>query len=309
LTSNNTGRQGSVPEHSSLPHENPTYNNSGLAGGRLFFGFTNRATYFKVLKSNDKGMIMIFYFTGTGNSRYAAQIIQSITGDTVVSINTLIKKGPSEPFTSEKPFVFVCPIYAWRIPRVVEKFISKNEFKGNRIAYFILTCGKESGDAAKYVRKLCTQKGFELLGVSTVVMPENYVAMYEVPDKETAEKKIQKATPEIHALALEINGRRILKEEKSGLVGKIQSTIINPLLYLLFVNAKGFHSTEACTHCGHCVRVCPLNNITLTDKGNPTWGRDCTHCMACICGCPSTAIEYKRNTQGKPRYYNTGFKK
>jgi flavodoxin/ferredoxin len=251
---------------------------------------------------------MILYFSGTGNSRYAAQIIQSITGDEIVSMNDLIKTGNPEPLTSEKPFVFVCPIYAWRIPRVVEKFIQAHEFAGSLKAYFVFTCGDSSGNAARYTKKLCAEKGFESLGFASVVMPENYVAMYNVPDKAHAEVKIQSATPEIHVLAREIKEGRILKENKPGLSGAIQSGIINPIFYLFFVKAQGFYSTDACTHCGQCVRLCPLNNVTLVD-GVPRWGRVCTHCMACICGCPNEAIEYKKKTRGQPRYYNHGFKK
>jgi flavodoxin len=250
---------------------------------------------------------MILYFSGTGNSRYAAQIIRSIIGDEIVSMNDLIKNGTSKPLTSEKPFVFVCPTYAWRIPRVVTKFIQENEFAGSKKAYFILSYGEGIGNAIRYIKKLCTEKGFEFRGLASVVMPGNYIALYKTPDNALAEKIIQRATPEIHAWAREINDGRILNDSKSGLRGAFQSGIINQIFYLFIVNAKGFYSTGACTHCGECVRLCSLNNVTLVD-GTPRWGRVCTHCMACICGCPNEAIEYKRNSQGQPRYYNHGFR-
>ena len=35
---------------------------------------------------------MILYFTGTGNSRYAAQIIARITGDELISINDISRE-------------------------------------------------------------------------------------------------------------------------------------------------------------------------------------------------------------------------
>jgi flavodoxin len=251
---------------------------------------------------------MILYFSGTGNSRHAAQIIQSITGDEIVSMNDLVKTGNSQPLESQKPFVFVCPIYAWRIPRVVEKFIRGHDFAGSTKAYFIFTCGDSAGNAGRYTEKLCTEKGFESLGFASVVMPENYVAMYNVPNKEQAEVKIQNAIPEIRVLAEEIKAGRVLKEIKHGLGGRIQSSIINPIFYLFFVKAKGFYSTDVCTHCGQCARLCSLNNVALVD-GVPKWGSVCTHCMACICSCPSGAIEYAKKTRGQPRYYNHGLKK
>ena len=35
---------------------------------------------------------MIFYFTGTGNSRYIAKQIAAVTGETIVSINDKINE-------------------------------------------------------------------------------------------------------------------------------------------------------------------------------------------------------------------------
>ena len=58
---------------------------------------------------------------------------------------------------------------------------------------------------------------------------------------------------------------------------------------------------QTCTGCGKCVKVCPLNNVTMKNK-KPVWEKHCTHCMACICYCPAEAIEYGRKSVGKPRY-------
>ena len=43
---------------------------------------------------------MILYFSGTGNSRYAAQYIGNIIGDEIVSINDKIKKLKDETLHS-----------------------------------------------------------------------------------------------------------------------------------------------------------------------------------------------------------------
>lgn len=56
---------------------------------------------------------MIFYFSGTGNSAYAASQISRKTGDQICSINERIK---SHRFYSGKELetaVFVVPTYAW----------------------------------------------------------------------------------------------------------------------------------------------------------------------------------------------------
>lgn len=246
---------------------------------------------------------MILYFSGTGNSRYVARAIAKITGDTVVSLNGRIKKGDTGPLHSDQPFVFVTPAYAWRIPRVVRENILQTEFNGNDRAYFVMTCGDGAGNAAQYIKEICKQKAFVFRGFASVVMPENYVAMFSVPDQVTAGRIVQMAGPGIREIADRINKGMQLKEPCVSITGRLQSWLFNPAFYAL-INAKGFRFTNACISCGKCAELCPLNNIQIID-GAPRWGGNCTHCMACICGCPTEAIEYTNASRGKPRYYLT----
>ncbi len=247
---------------------------------------------------------MVIYFSGTGNSRYVANMINSAIGgdDEIVALNDLIKTGLGKPLVSEKPFVFVTPTYGWRIPRLVSKFIRETDFGGNNKAYFAMTCGDGTGNAAAYVKELCAERGLVFMGLASVVMPENYIAMFAVPDKAQAEAIIEKAEPGMRSIAEYIKNGQQLPTETVTLAGRFLSSVVNPIFYRFFISAKGFYVTEKCVACGKCVRLCPLNNIQLLE-GKPEWGGECTHCMACICGCPEEAIEYKNKSKGKPRYY------
>lgn len=250
---------------------------------------------------------MIIHFTGTGNSRYAAEFLGSITDDSVVDSFEYIKEDKKGEFTSDRPYVFVCPTYAWRIPRIFNEFIKKGTFNGSRKAYFVMTCGDSVGRAGYYIQKLCQHKGFEFMGLLKAVMPENYIAMFPVPGVEESGRIIAVANKVIAHNARLIMEQKPLPQNKGGIAGWLASTIVNPLFYPLFVSAKGFYPTNKCTGCGMCVQVCPLNNIGI-DKDRPIWGKNCTHCMACICRCPAEAIEYKKASIGKRRYYNKGYK-
>lgn len=243
---------------------------------------------------------MVFYFSGTGNSKYVAESIGKTAKDTVVSIGDFLKQGKTGRFTSEKPLVFVAPTYAWRMPRLVEDFIKASQFSGNQTAYFVLTCGGSTYRAADFAEKLCKEKGFIYSGFAQIVMPENYIALFQTPDKAQADDIIEKAKPDIEKTAQHIAAGTPLPEQKRK--GRLFSHVINPIFYKLIVKDKGFYATEACISCGDCATLCPLNNITLPE-GMPVWGGNCTHCMACIGGCPTQAIEYKKNSQNKPRYF------
>ena len=247
---------------------------------------------------------MILYFSGTGNSRFAAEKIAAALNDEIISINEIIKYKKTAVFASDRPYVFVLPVYAGRMPRVVEECIRKMELGGNRQVYFIMTCSETPYSSEKYIRRLCRKKGLELKGFDYVCMPQNYIAMYEVPSHQGAVEIYRRALPEIGRIAAAIKSGQQFDHKASG---GMMSDIINPVFYRTSVSAKGFHTTDKCVGCGECAKLCPLNNIRL-DGGRPNWGNDCTHCMACINGCPQQAIEYKKATVGKSRNYNIGDK-
>lgn len=244
---------------------------------------------------------MILYFTGTGNSYQLAKAIADVTGDEVVSLNDRMKAHRTDALHSEKPFVFVTPIYCGRIPRVVEDHIRATEFTGTHEAYFAATCFQTPYKARRYLQKLCTDKGWKFNGIGAVPMPQNYIVMYTPPAPAEAKTVIEAAEPKMRAIAQAIRDGKPLEDGMSG--GAMMSDIINPIFYKATINAKGFTATEACIGCGTCAAACPLDNIHLKD-GRPIWGDACTHCMSCIDGCPKGAIEFKGKTAGKPRYWN-----
>ena len=63
---------------------------------------------------------MILFFTGTGNSRYAARQLARLLGDEAVSLDERMRKKKLGNFFSRRPYVLVCPVYAWRMPRLLE---------------------------------------------------------------------------------------------------------------------------------------------------------------------------------------------
>lgn len=245
---------------------------------------------------------MILYFSGTGNSRHIAFGLNEAIGDEEMKdMGELLKSGITGDFYSEKPYIFVTPTYGWRIPRVISDLIKRSKFSGSRKAYFVLTCGDSIGNAGKYVQKLCEEKNLDFAGCFEVKMPENYLALFAVPDEKTSEILVRRGDAAVRRIADIIEAGESLPVKKT-LAGGIESSVVNSIFYKFIVKAKGFRVTNGCIGCGFCSEVCPLNNISIVD-GKPLWGESCTHCMACICRCPKEAIEYKNASVGKRRYY------
>ncbi|MBS6196583.1 MAG: EFR1 family ferrodoxin [Clostridiales bacterium] len=244
---------------------------------------------------------MILYYTGTGNSEYVAKRIAEAVHDEYRNLFDRLQKKDISPIHSEKPFVIVTPTYGWQIPHLLRDWLKQVSLTGSEDIYFVMTCGGEIGNAAKYLIRLCRQIGMNYKGCGEIIMPENYIALFDAPDETEARRIISRADPIIKQIAKIIGEGKDIPDKKTGVIDKMKSSIVNPVYYPTVIHAKKFYATKACVGCGKCVEVCVMNNIRL-DDGKPKWDDHCTHCMACICGCPLKAIEYGNASKGKPRY-------
>ena len=244
---------------------------------------------------------MVIYFSGTGNSRVCAEAIAKELGDKLIDSFEFIRNGIAAELISDKPWVFVAPVYAWEIPRVFESFIRSGFFEGAKEAYFILTCGDGMGNAPEGIKKLCEEKGLSYMGTSAIVMPENYLAMFPVPDVERSRRLVKIGIARCIKRAKDIAEVKAFPEKKPGAKDKLLSGFVNKGFYSHAIGDKKFRTTEKCILCGKCVDRCPLGNVAI-EEGKVLWKGNCTHCMACISYCPTGAIEYGKASVGRRRH-------
>lgn len=244
---------------------------------------------------------MICYFSGTGNSKYIAKrISEAFPNEDLVSLNDIIKNH--KKLNREDTAIFVTPTYAWRIPKIVENLIRSNAPYDNANVYFVMSCGGEIGNAGKYLKSLCDDVKLNYKGVAGVLMPENYIAMFDAPDNEKALEIVNNAESVIDDIIQTVNNNGMFSQPKITLVDRLYSGLVNSVFYSFFVKDKKFSVKDSCISCKKCEQICPLNNVKIVD-GRPTWNGSCTHCMACICNCPVGAIEYGKNSFNQPRYH------
>ena len=101
---------------------------------------------------------MIFCFSGTGNSRYIAKRIAEALEDDIIDLNARIKAKNTTSIQTGQDVILVTPTYAWRIPRIVSAWIARTEWKGARRIWFVMDCGAEIGNAARYNREIAARK-------------------------------------------------------------------------------------------------------------------------------------------------------
>ena len=75
---------------------------------------------------------MIVYFTGTGNSRYCAQMLADKLDDDIVDAFHFIRNGIPAELISGKPWIFVAPTYGWQLPCIFCGFHSQRQLFGQQ---------------------------------------------------------------------------------------------------------------------------------------------------------------------------------
>ena len=250
---------------------------------------------------------MIFYFSGTGNSRYVAQKVAETNREPLIYIADELKKGnlPEYHLSNNEILGFVFPIYSWGIPSIMRDFIKNATFHNyqNQYIFFICTCGDDTGLTPKQVRKLFSDKKIICNAGFSVIMPNNYIIFpgFDTDSPETENKKLKEAPFRIDYINRTIQKRKNIYDCHEGRFRYIKSNIINPLFNKYQVRDKAFYVTDDCIECGLCERRCPVNNITL--EPNPIWHGNCLQCLACLHYCPTHAIQYGKLTLKKGRYH------
>ena len=253
---------------------------------------------------------MILYFSGTGNSRYIANFLNKSLNQEMIDLNTKIKTNDYNDITLNKgdeTLIFVTPTYAWNIPKIIKDYISKVSFINAKYIYFVMTCGDSIGNAIKQNVEISKDKNLIHKGTIKVVMPENYIALFNAPTKEKAKEIVEEAIKEFNKVIPLIKENKDIEVDSKGITLKDKklSSIVNKFFYRSIVNDKKFVvDNNKCIKCFKCINVCPLNNISLVnDKITYSHAKDrCTHCMACISYCPKEAINYGDKTIDKNRY-------
>lgn len=113
-----------------------------------------------------------------------------------------------------------------------------------------MDCGSETGSAAKYNRQLAEQKHLYYMGTAQVVMPENYIAMFNAPQDEQARNIVREAEPEIQNAITRIKAGQEFSVPRNNLYDRFMSGPVNPIFYRFFVKADAFTASNACIGCG-----------------------------------------------------------
>lgn len=242
---------------------------------------------------------MIFYFTGTGNSLFAAKRLMS-DGEALVNIADAIKSNRYEYTVSKGEAVgFVFPVYFYTVPEIIKEFISKLQLDGADYVYAVITCGGGISQAGVVLKKALASRKIALNYVTPLLMPDNSMLFYQIPPVEEGTERLRNAETKLMQIKEQICRR------EAAPIGS--STLLSDLVglgYQLCKKTEKFYADEHCIGCGLCASHCPQDVIVMR-SGKPQWVKPtCQKCSACICRCPKQAIQYGTATKKRNRYVN-----
>ena len=244
---------------------------------------------------------MIYYFSGTGNSREVAKRLAQATHDEAANIITVRNIDSLNNDT----LGFVFPIYAWGLPRVMAEFIRKFPVTSPSYVYMVCTCGDDIGRTDHELRNILSAKGMKLDAAWSVIMPNTYIALpgFDVDPQKVTLKKLKAALPRVDEIGkLIAERRREIVDVHPGALASFKSYVLRPLFNHLLTGDHKFKVLPSCTHCGRCEQICPTQNIHYDNEGFPTWNGNCADCLACYHSCPQHAIQFGHFSHNKGQY-------
>lgn len=271
---------------------------------------------------------MIFYFSGTGNSKWAAKTLALETGDTLVSIPEVINSDCSFTIEKDEHVGFIFPIHGWRVPSIVKEFITKLTIKTlgedtshvKHYCFCLVTAGDTIGKAMErfqqQIKSVTVNDALSLKAVCSLIMPESYVGLPSM-DVDTKEKELEKKERASKQLKEFSNILKQHPHKDSNQIwgwnqlirGPIPSFFSGPVggfFERFLITDKPFHvDSRRCVKCGICANVCPVSDIKGGLGFEPEWLHNgkCLTCFSCYHHCPHHAIEFGKRTQKKGQYF------
>ena len=233
--------------------------------------------------------MLFLYFSGTGNSKYIAELFCERMQSKIYSIEEDI--AFEELITEHETIGFCYPIYGSRMPRIMNEFITKYK-KSLHKKKIIIFCTQLlfSGDGARSLVDLLPKNHVNVIYAEHFIMPNNVgtICVLPITNGEKNHKYIRNAKKKMDIICQNIRNGVVFRRGFNpvsrllGIEGELMPLIDKYAITSVKIN-------KHCNLCGKCVHICPMRNLENMN-GKIVQQSNCTFCYRCVNDCPQKAI-------------------
>lgn len=252
--------------------------------------------------------ISMFYFSGTGNTKYAIETLSANMSELgweskAIYIEQITTEETQRIIDSSDVVIIGYPIYCSDMPDIMRDFLNDLKPVGTKQLGIICTQLMFSGDGSSFEKKRLERLGFKMIWGYQLNM-FNCMTIKGSPFRhskgyEENQRKLVKINKKLKTIAQTI-------DQGNKRIG--DNTVLHHLLglsqrpayrHMSHSSSQYFSCREdKCVKCQKCVRNCPKNAIEFSD-GKISFAHPdrCIGCLRCYNFCPMDAIQYKGTTK------------
>jgi len=250
----------------------------------------------------EDGELILFYFSGTGNSKYMAEYF---CREMDAECRSIEETADFDALIAANDVVAFCyPIYGSCVPRPMREFVTAHA-DALQAKKLIIFCTQLlfSGDGARALTDLMPGSTNRVICAEHFDMPNNVCNFWMLSVKNgaqnekklrAAEKKMRAACENIQAGVVKRRGfnwfSRLLGMSQNLFWPKMEETC-----------RSSIRVDSDCIRCGLCVERCPAKNLSLGENGIVQHD-NCYICYRCVNLCPKQAITVMLHAKPKAQY-------
>ena len=249
--------------------------------------------------------IVVFYFSGTGNSKQIAAWILALAIDKDIDcrVCSIVETDIAQinSFDEDTLICFTSPVHGFNYPKIMLDFIRCFPKGRNHVVLMNTRAGMKLGSwvtpgltgvGFMLSSFFLVSKGYKILGQVPFDLPSNWISIHPALRKSAVDYIFEKMHLRLEKhFNLVVSGRR----DFAALKEIIPDLLISPIAlgyYLVgrFFLSKSYYASHECIQCHYCIKQCPVKAIMNKDN-RPYWSFKCESCMKCMNHCPKNAIE------------------